>query len=345
MYDLSSNRILPTDYTVDEEVNIKIIANGCDNSNRKDSGGDYDHIHVDDDINSGCNDVYDRHVENAATGGTAPTKIKLERMTTRQSLRIDQIDDSASSDEVMVAYPVPSKRSISSLSSLKMRVHHVISRKRSNLTVNKRQLSSMSEFSTNDECASIQQLIDHLTAHKDNCGSQCSHHKEFNELTNRVTSSSSNHINPELHRIFKSHGWIGARYRYHGDWSTVANLILQDLSNYYLRQSHPIDNLSSSMRASNQLNSFIPDCLLTYLKTHSSLNTTEDGIQSFTFTGACMLPDISGFSKFSGEMCSKGVSGLDELRESINGFLGHIVETVYEYDGDGKNVIHSSYHE
>jgi len=101
----------------------------------------------------------------------------------------------------------------------------------------------------------------------------------------------------------------------------------------------------SSRRISNEVISFIPDCLLTYLKTHSSLKTSEDGIQSFSFTGACMLPDISGFSKFSGEMCSKGVSGLDELRESINGFLGHIVETVYEYDGDGKNVIHSSYHE
>ena len=343
MYDLSS-RILPTDY----------IVNGCDNSNRKDSGDDYDHIRVDDEISNGCNDVYDRVVEKAVTVGTVPTKIKLERMTTRRSLRIDQIDDSsngsASSDKVMVAYPVPSKRNISSLSSLKMRVHHVISRKRSNLTVpvvNKRQLSSMSEFSTIDEGTSIQQLIGHLSAHKDSCGSQCSHHKEFNELTSRVTSSSSNHVNPELHRIFKSHGWTGARYRYHGDWPTVANLMLQDLSNYYLRQSHPIDDLSlsSSMRASNQLNSFIPDCLLTYLKNHSSLNTTEDGIQSFTFTGACMLPDISGFSKFSGEMCSKGVSGLDELRESINGFLGHIVETVYEYDGDGKNVIHSSYHE
>lgn len=60
-------------------------------------------------------------------------------------------------------------------------------------------------------------------------------------------------------------------------------------------------------------------------------------VRSITFTGACMLADISGFSKFSGAMCSKGVSGLDELREATNGFLGHIVKTVYEFNGDGKS--------
>jgi hypothetical protein len=52
-----------------------------------------------------------------------------------------------------------------------------------------------------------------------------------------------------------------------------------------------------------------------------------------------MLADISGFSKFSGEMCLKGVSGLDELREATNGFLGHIVKIVYEFHGDGKFMV------
>jgi hypothetical protein len=48
-----------------------------------------------------------------------------------------------------------------------------------------------------------------------------------------------------------------------------------------------------------------------------------------------MLADISGFTKFSGEMCSKGAGGLDDLREATNGFLGHCVKLVYEYKGDG----------
>lgn len=49
-----------------------------------------------------------------------------------------------------------------------------------------------------------------------------------------------------------------------------------------------------------------------------------------------MLVDISGFSKFSAAMCSNGVSGLDDLREVTNGFLGHFVKIVYQYDGDGE---------
>jgi hypothetical protein len=62
-------------------------------------------------------------------------------------------------------------------------------------------------------------------------------------------------------------------------------------------------------------------------------------VRSITFTGACMLADISGFSKFSGAMCSKGVSGLDDLREATNGFLGHIVKIVYDFHGDGELLI------
>lgn len=41
-------------------------------------------------------------------------------------------------------------------------------------------------------------------------------------------------------------------------------------------------------------------------------------------------------------MCSKGVVGLDELRETTNGFLGHIVKMVYEHRGDGKPTFFSS---
>ena len=29
------------------------------------------------------------------------------------------------------------------------------------------------------------------------------------------------------------------------------------------------------------------------------------------------------------------VSGLDALREITNGFLGHFIKTVYQFDGDG----------
>jgi len=68
---------------------------------------------------------------------------------------------------------------------------------------------------------------------------------------------------------------------------------------------------------------------------HGRKGSDFGAVQSFTFRGACMLVDISGFSKFSAAMCSNGVSGLDDLREVTNGFLGHFVKIVYQYDGDG----------
>jgi class 3 adenylate cyclase len=47
-----------------------------------------------------------------------------------------------------------------------------------------------------------------------------------------------------------------------------------------------------------------------------------------------MLADISGFSQFSGDMCSKGVNGLDTLHTATNEFLGHFVDVVYRFKGD-----------
>eukprot|EP01034_Spumella_vulgaris_P023172 gene23172-29366_t len=86
---------------------------------------------------------------------------------------------------------------------------------------------------------------------------------------------------------------------------------------------------------------FCPDTLLRYLRSgefppplQMGDESTDNVVPCFSFIGACMLVDISGFSKFSGAMCSQGVTGLDELRSATNTFLGHFVRTVYEYDGD-----------
>ena len=50
-----------------------------------------------------------------------------------------------------------------------------------------------------------------------------------------------------------------------------------------------------------------------------------------------MTPFTPGFSKFSSAMCAKGASGLDDLHSATNEFLGHFVDVVYKYKGDGKN--------
>ena len=35
-------------------------------------------------------------------------------------------------------------------------------------------------------------------------------------------------------------------------------------------------------------------------------------------------------------MCARGVTGLDDLHTATNEFLGHFVDVVYQFQGDGK---------
>ena len=45
---------------------------------------------------------------------------------------------------------------------------------------------------------------------------------------------------------------------------------------------------------------------------------------------------VLGFSKFSGALCARGVTGLDDLHSATNEFLGHFVDVVYQFKGDGE---------
>eukprot|EP01031_Cornospumella_fuschlensis_P038403 gene38403-46672_t len=118
------------------------------------------------------------------------------------------------------------------------------------------------------------------------------------------------------------------------------------LSNYYLKSSvsHTQStynmntiNTNISQRHQQQRNAvdnimpFCPDIVVSMIKER---NCQIKKPFAHVFTGVCLLADISGFSKYSGEMCSKGVSGLDELRSVTNGLLDNFVETVYKFGGD-----------
>ena len=50
--------------------------------------------------------------------------------------------------------------------------------------------------------------------------------------------------------------------------------------------------------------------------------------------GACLLADISGFTKLSGQLCSTGVRGLDDLRKATSTFLSKFISLVYAFGGD-----------
>lgn len=201
-------------------------------------------------------------------------------------------------------------------------------------------VSSFLSQNSNPPNSSVETLINYLTNFMDNILNDKDYMKRFEELSAEVISYAHD---IELQRIVKAHGWTGSRYRSTDDTPFDAHSLLQQLSNLYLKNkfSNYTAHISNMFglgdeKGADQILSFCPDLLLTCLRENSPLNPdSEGGVRSFTVRGACMLADISGFSKFSGAMCLKGVSGLDDLREATNGFLGQLVKTVYEYQGDG----------
>ena len=55
---------------------------------------------------------------------------------------------------------------------------------------------------------------------------------------------------------------------------------------------------------------------------------------SFFVHGVCLLVDLSGFTKLSGDFCEQGKSGIDSLQLATNGFMGKLVEIIYSFGGD-----------
>ncbi|RYG65307.1 hypothetical protein EON64_12215, partial [archaeon] len=55
---------------------------------------------------------------------------------------------------------------------------------------------------------------------------------------------------------------------------------------------------------------------------------------SLFFHGFCLLADISGFTRLSGTFCAQGKLGLDGLQQATNGYMGRLVEVIYQHGGD-----------
>jgi hypothetical protein len=94
------------------------------------------------------------------------------------------------------------------------------------------------------------------------------------------------------------------------------------------------NDVEEDLTNADYVRSFCPNLLLSHLSTRPPEDIMQ--VSCTSFEGACMLADISGFSKFSGAMCSLGLAGLDDLHTATNEFLGHFVDIVYQYRGDGK---------
>jgi hypothetical protein len=146
---------------------------------------------------------------------------------------------------------------------------------------------------------------------------------------------------PGFKRTLRSFGWTGKRFQA-ANKMFEKEKFLQAISNLYLKYQY--QNLSSmenlldteGINHIEKIAAFCPDIVVYCLQSNPSVVLSEIEPTTFPIKGACMLIDISGFSKFSASMCSKGAEGLDELRKTTSGMLGKLVKSVYEHEGDGR---------
>eukprot|EP01032_Pedospumella_encystans_P011942 gene11942-13851_t len=76
---------------------------------------------------------------------------------------------------------------------------------------------------------------------------------------------------------------------------------------------------------------FVPELLIAQLKLVGSQGIKPSSISIY---GVCLLVDISGFTKLSGDFCVQGKNGIDGLQLATNGYMGLLVETIYSHGGD-----------
>lgn len=186
---------------------------------------------------------------------------------------------------------------------------------------------------------SVGLLLNYLSENIEKIKTSTDSLKTFENYTSTVLK---NNFDTWTHRILKSHGWNGKSFT-NKDGSFDVDACLHSLSNLYLSQRNMDDATTSSqtdeqtsVAETEKILSFLPNVLLAELKLAISSSDTSEEIISYSFRGAALLADISGFSTFAGTMCSRGVRGLNDLHEVTNGFLGHFVNIVYRYGGDGK---------
>jgi hypothetical protein len=85
--------------------------------------------------------------------------------------------------------------------------------------------------------------------------------------------------------------------------------------------------------------SYCPNILLTVLARLGRLGGVDISVDSTFIGAACILADISGFSKLSGELCQQGANGLELLHHATSGFLSDFVNLIYSYHGDGTYIL------
>ena len=79
---------------------------------------------------------------------------------------------------------------------------------------------------------------------------------------------------------------------------------------------------------------FVPEILVDFIDKNFQQGKVGLEPASFFINGVCLLVDISGFTKLSGDYCLLGKGGIDDLQLATNGYMGRLVDTIYTYGGE-----------
>ena len=114
----------------------------------------------------------------------------------------------------------------------------------------------------------------------------------------------------------------------------------QDIESPHKKKS-PMRNLNDSLHSQEEIafvEAYFSNLVISYLlakhKSENLSNVFAPPVGHQPVIGCIMIVDISGFTKFSSNMCSKGAGGLDQLHSLAESFFQIIINRIYEYDGD-----------
>ena len=170
--------------------------------------------------------------------------------------------------------------------------------------------------------------------------------KAVEDLLNQSIKDSS--IDSSLQDTIRIHGWSGKNFDFREDEKWIMKHSLKNsIENLFFKKEYslalPLESvcLPNYKKESNDtliIKSYCSDTLLNILK-KANLKHLKKNLKYF-FQGACLVADISGFTKLSAKLCDEGVSGLDKLHSIMKEYIGNIINIVYSYCGDGKIFIY-----
>lgn len=189
-------------------------------------------------------------------------------------------------------------------------------------------------------------LLNFLTTHGKRMMDSESIMREFEMLTLDVLKTVNEHS--PLYDTVVSHGWNGDHYAFAPSQAfdyqhfkhALATLYFVGRSTMQLkRKVHKNYSFAEYFSEKALVRSYCPNFIINdTVALYNEFGDMSVLIQEpryKSFFGCCLLADISGFTKLSSAYCLKGSAGLDALHNATDTFLGNLVKTVYDHQGDG----------